>query len=461
MECAEPRAGTELVACVWQALRNLIVYGAIVTFIVHGVCMAQSGQPVPPQTVDEDFAPQETSSPSPDDSEAGAMNLATGDPLRVVLSPFHWGHLSLISVSVYQGYDSNPNLQAVAQGARLQAFSALAVYSRKFGRSRFDAQYHPFILASTTRTLKDLGAASSDFITDHPLSQNWSWRAADHLRYSPSQQASVEGRGFVFNTGGGLTIGNAFLSSGRNFLENVVALALRDRFTQGSFLDFHVDQRFARLSGPLGQSTTDLGSEEEFRTGGGLTWSDSLSMRDTIDAKYDYSVQTVRGTDSGGVRSHNLGIGWNHHLTPSLSFSTEIGPIWSTVAQSRQGSTTRLHGTIQLLKTFREGGVAVSFSRSDNFSGVISNSLNNRYDFSFERRLGVRWSLLTSASYIQQERLGLHATTGALAATGVGYALNRNWTVFVQGRYLDVIPASAPEKIATIGVTWSWESDKP
>lgn len=461
MKYREPSAGTELVACVWQAMRNLMVCGAIVTFIVRGVCMAQSDQPLAPQTVDEDFAPQETSSPSSDDSQDGVMNLQTGDPLRVVLSPFHWGHLSLISASVYQGYDSNPNLQAVAQGARLQAFSALAVYSRKFGRSRFDAQYHPFILASTTRTLKDLGAASSDFITDHPLSQSWSWRAADHLRYSPSQQATVEGRGFVFDTGGGLTIGNAFLSSGRNFLENVVALALRDRFRQGSFLDFHVDQRFARLSGPLGQSTTVLGSQEEFRTGGGLTWSDSLSMRDTIDAKYDYSVQTVRGTDAGGVTSHNLGIGWNHHLTPTLSFSTEIGPIWSTVAQSRQGSTTRLHGTLQLLKTFREGGVAVSFSRSDNFSGVISNSVNNRYDFSFERRLGVRWSVLASASYIQQERLGLHATTGALASSGVGYALNRNWTVFVQGRYLDVIPVSAPEKIATIGVTWSWESDKP
>jgi hypothetical protein len=461
MERAAAIARTRLAACLWRGLRNLISIATIAASMVPGVCIAQSDEQAAGQTVDEDFASQETPPADSDNSLVGAMNLQTGDPLRVVISPFHWGHLSLVSASVYQGYDSNPNLQPVADGSRLQAFSALAVYEKKFTRSLVDAQYHPFILASTTRTLKDLGAASFDFITGHPLSQSWNWRAADHTRYSPSQQATVEGRGFVFDTGGGLTIGNAFLSSGRNFLENTVALTLRDQYTQGAFLDVHVDQRFARLSGPLGQSTTDPGSQEEFRTGGGVTWSDTLSTRNTIDVKYDYSVQSVRGTDTGGVRSHNLGIGWNHHLTPSVSFTAEIGPIWSTVAQSQQQTTARLHGAVQLLKSFHDGGVAVAFSRSDNFSGMISNSVNNRYDFSLERRLGVRWSLLSTASYIQQESVGRHTTTGALAAIGFGYSLSRNWTLFTQGRYLDVIPTAAPEKIATIGVTWSWEPDKP
>jgi hypothetical protein len=423
--------------------------------------MAQSEQDTPaPQTTDEDFAPQEK--PDAGDSSIPVTNLQTGDPLKVVLSPFHVGHLSLVSASVYQGYDSNPNLQAIPQGSHLQVFSALAVYSRIFSGSRLDAQYHPFVLLSSSRSLEDLGAGSFDFITDHPISRSWSWRLADFLRYSPSQQATVEGRGFVFDTGGGVTIGNAFLSSGRNFLENALNFSLRDQYTKGSYLDFHVDQHFGRLSGPTVQSADAPGSQETVRTGVGLTWNDTLSMRDAIDVRYNYSVQTSFGTDAGGVRSNTLSVGWNHHLTPTLSFNAEIGPIWSVIPGNQATmATTRLHGAIQLLKAFNAGDFALSFSRSDNFSGVIANSVNNRYEFTFERRLGIRWSMLATASYIQQESVGYSSTTGTLASVGLGYSLNRNWTIFTQSRYVDVVPAAAPEKIATIGVSWSWEPDKP
>ena len=446
---------------VLQALCNLAICALMMTIFGRGICAAQTDRDTTsPQAVDEDFSPQETLPVDTDGSQT-VMNLQTGAPLRAVLSPLHWGHLSLVSASASQGYDSNPNLLAVPQSSRLEIFSALAVYSRSFNGSTLDAQYHPFLLFSSRRSLKDLGAASFDFVTEHPLSRSWSWRASDFLRYSPNQQATVEGRGFVFDTGGGVAIGNAFLSSGRNFLENNVIGALRDQYSQQSFLDFHVNERFGRLSGPLGQSTTSVSTQEEFRTGAGVTWSNTLGMRDTVDLRYDYSIQSTIGSNAGGVRSHTLGVSWEHYLTPTLSFTSEVGPIWSTLAGPDQSATTRLQGALQLRKIFNTGGVAVSFSRSDNFSGLISNSVNNRYDISIERRFRTRWSLLTTASYVQQQQVGIRSSTGTLASTGIGYSFSRNWSLFVQGKYLDVLPKSAPEKLITLGVTWSWVPDKP
>jgi hypothetical protein len=107
------------------------------------------------------------------------------------------------------------------------------------------------------------------------------------------------------------------------------------------------------------------------------------------------------------------------------------------------------------------GAVGASFSRSNSFSGVISDSLNSRYDFSVERRVGIRWNLATSFSYVQQQRHGLPGTTGSLGHAQIGYSLSRNWSIFTQGRYVRVVTTAAPEKILTVGVSWAWTNDKP
>src|SRR5271166_6872399 len=77
----------------------------VTTMILTGYCSAQnssgdSGQTEPSQESVSD----ESVLPLP-------PSLDSDQPLQVVMSPLHWGRLSLLSLTTYQGYDSNPDLQ--------------------------------------------------------------------------------------------------------------------------------------------------------------------------------------------------------------------------------------------------------------------------------------------------------------------------------------------------------------
>jgi hypothetical protein len=417
------------------------------------------------------------SRPDTDNSDSSAentdlvqlvKNLETGAPLKVLLTPFHWGRVSLLSFSGYQGYDSNPRLQGMSNAASFAEFGALVLSSSRFAGWQLDLQYQPFLSFSPKRTNKSFSAAALDLQTVRHLNRNWSWAVSENLRYSPDLQSAV-GTGLVLDSAGGISIGNISLSAGRSVLADNAHLGLSDRYSEHSSLAFHVDGNFTRLSSYLGtQSEVNLPTEEAHSYATGVVWSSHLNLHDTISLKYDYRVQSATGTPVGDVDYHTASIGWGHRLKPSLRFSATIGPGWSKYTGHQGGNTsppwhTTLQGSLGLAKQLRRGAVALVFARSNNFSGVISDSFNNRYDLTLSQSLSARWSCAATTSYLQQQVSRGRATAGEQFSLQLSHFLSRNWAIFAQGRYLKISGSEqfAAEKIATVGFRWSWEPDKP
>src|SRR5690242_14737576 len=71
-------------------------------------------------------------------------SLDTGQPLWSSMSPLRWSHLSLLSASFVNVYDSNYNLgQQSGSASNVQSFSATAAFSIRKDRSALDLQWQP------------------------------------------------------------------------------------------------------------------------------------------------------------------------------------------------------------------------------------------------------------------------------------------------------------------------------
>jgi hypothetical protein len=386
----------------------------------------------------------------------------------VLLTPFHWGRLSLLSFSGYEGYDSNPRLQASGSAASFTELNALLLFSRRFAGWQLNLQYQPFLSFSPKRTNKSFSAVAVDLQTVRHLNRSWSWSASENFRYSPDVQNAV-GTGLVLNSGGGISIGDTYLSAGRNVLADNVYVGVNDRYSERSSLAFHIDGNFTRLSSYLGgQSAINLPTEQAVSYSPGVVWSTHLNVRDTLSLKYDYRVQSATGTSVGDVNSQTASIGWGHRLKPSVRFSATFGPGWSKYTGRQNPATSQpwrstLQGSLGISKEFRRGGVALAFARSNSFSGTIADGFNNRYDLLLNRSLTPRWSCAASVSYLQQQASRGRNTTGKQASAQLSHFVSRNWSIFAQARYLKIEGSEqfSSEKIATLGFRWAWEPDRP
>ena len=141
---------------------------------------AQPPTPVytPGQTPDaatsQDATQNQDGSANPDSSSADASqnstqtvakNLETGLPLRTVMSPLHWGHLSLLSFQGFEVYDSNYQPQQAIAGRQLTALQGLLVYSIQKAKSSLNLQYCPYVWFSQNSTYKNFTANALDLTT--------------------------------------------------------------------------------------------------------------------------------------------------------------------------------------------------------------------------------------------------------------------------------------------------------
>jgi hypothetical protein len=414
---------------------------------------------------------EDAATPNPDDEldqELPVIDLVTALRMKTWLTPLHWGRLSLLSVNAYEGYNSNPQFQRIPFGATITSVSSLVLYSTAFAGWRANIQYEPFFWFSSKRTLSDFAAASFDLRTIRHINGNWHWTLGDRLRYSPTH-STEESKGFVVDPSGGFSIGDAFLSSGRNVLVNGVIATLTDRYGENSTLTFHADQDYTRLSSFVGgsQLIDTLPSQEAFTFSAGVTWRNRISLKDTLNAEYTYRLLDSTGTSVADVNSQAASIGVSHKFTQSLGASISAGPAWSLYSGHNGGSDhgrTTLHGSLALSKEFRRGGAILSFARSDSFSGIISDSFHNRYDLNFHREFTTRFHGSISGSYIQQEFSNMRNTDGELVSGELRYFLSRNWALFSQARYLNILGNErilGPEKSVILGFRWSWVPEKP
>jgi hypothetical protein len=409
----------------------------------------------------------DTSPSSPDDEEQPPVtDLETGLPLRYFLAPFHWARFSLLSVTSYEGYNSNPQIRSGPVGAWITSVSTLALFSSQFSGWQLNLQYQPFIWFSRHRTLEDFAATSADLRTIHHLNETWHWSLADRLRYSPTHSAE-QSAGFVSDPGGGFSIGNAFLSSGRNVFTNGLVGTLTARYNSNSTLILRADQDYTRLSRFSGTQSDSIPVQTAATFASGFTWRDRLSESDSITGEYTYRYQTTSGTSARNVDSHAASIGWSHKFTRTLGAAANAGPAWSFYAGNGNGSSrerTTVHGSLSLSDEFRKGGVIFSFARSNSFTGIISDGFHNRYDIQVHREFSSRFHVSGTASYVQQQSLDARNTTGQLFSAESRYFLSRNLAAFSQARYLNIGGNQRiirPEKSVTIGIRWAWVPEKP
>lgn len=399
------------------------------------------------------------------DTELPDTDLETGLPLKVLLTPFHWGRLSLLSFSAYEGYNSNPEFQRTPLGAYVTSLSALAMYSAKFSGWQMNLQYRPFVWITSQATLKSFAAASADIRTVRRINSQWHWTLGDHFRYSPTH-STEQVSGFIIDPSGGFSIGNAFLSSGRNALVNGIAATVSDHYSEHSSLTFRANQTFTHLSTYLsGDLPNDVPSQQAFSFSSGANWRNQYTTSSAANLEYTYRLQRASATAQGDVQSHTASVGWSHRFNRTLGMSGSGGPAWSLYGQSKTGlGRTTVHGSLSFSEQFRKTVIVESFARSDSFSGEISGGFHNRFDLAAHREITSRLRCSGSASYVQQQNAGQRNTDGKLASAEARYFLSRNWAIFAQIRYLKIAGnerITAPEKSIIAGIHWSWVPDKP
>ena len=476
------RAARRLTQTLRIGLRSASFVGVLATFTLVKPSAAQSDVPsaisepanssgsAPSDVTVTDYLTHEPQSPQASEDfpeQPPVLNLDTGEPLMVLLTPFHWGRFSFLSITSYEGYSSNPSFQKIPISGTVTSASALAMYSTQFAGWNLNLQYQPFIWISSTRTIKDFAAASGDLRTLRHINDHWHWTLGDRLRYSPTHSSDLT-KGFVADPSGGFTIGNAFLSSGRNILVNGIAATLTDRYSENATLTLRANQDYTRLSGYVGgQSNDNLPAQQAATLSAGGTWRDHLGLNDTLSTEYTYRVQVSSGTSAETVGSHAASLGWSHKFTRKLGTSVSAGPAWS-IYPGHDGKAGRVrttaHGSLALSKEFTRGGVVLAFSRSNDFSGIISDGFHNRYDLTVHREFNARWSCSATMSYVQQQITNQRSTEGELGSAEVRHFFSRNWAAFAQVRYLDLTGSQrivAPEKNAVAGIRWSWVPEKP
>jgi hypothetical protein len=395
-----------------------------------------------------------------------AKNLETGLPLRSVMSPLHWGHLSLLSFEGFEAYNTDYRAQAGSLGSQLTALQGLVVYSIQRSKSTLDLQYRPYVWFSQQTTYKDFTANSVDFVTSHTFNRRWSITGNEDFQYSPNPANTLQSAfatDFVSNTSNE----TPFLLAGRKSLMNNVDITINRQLSESSRLSLNLVDNFVRVSAPSGVSDTNLpGIAERMNAyGGGLTFSRRWNSRTSMNVSYNYRRQQLTGF-AGNSSFNTVDVGFSRVLKPSLTLTAQAGPGWSNSGLATKGAVsqrrTTAQGSAELFKSFRNGGVALAFYRNSEFSGVISNSYSNHYDLSFNRRLFTRWNFQASGSYIQQEYVGKRVNTGELGWAELGYMLSRNWSLFGGYRYLNLsgnpILVGTQQLIAG-GIRWAWQPE--
>lgn len=400
-------------------------------------------------------------------------NLETGLPLRTTMSPLHWGHLSLLSFTAFEGYSSAYQFgQSQVPASGLTALQALAIYSIQRSKTSFDLQYNPYVWFTPQTTYKDFAANSVNLNTAHVFSRAWTLTLADAFRYSP-QMANTLGGGYSADFASGLSNSNPFLALGEKYWTNDANINVDHQLGERSHLIFNATDDYIRISGMgnglmPGQNPSFIGPfNEENMYGGGVTWNRQWSTKNTLLLSYNYRRQQTPLTYAN-TNYHLLDVGYSRVLTPTVTFSIQGGPgFLSGQAPAAQNGTTSYRsttaqGSVTLMKAFRYGGIAVSANRDVDYSGIISDNLNNRYDVTATRRFATRWTLSLTGSYVQQEFVGQPTTDGELGWGELNCHLSRMWSVFGGYRYFRIsgpVPLFAPKNFASLGIRWAWDPE--
>lgn len=429
------------------------------TAVQDGSVRTRPGQP--DSTSVASYGSETNPSTSQGSDTPNAVNLETGLPLRTVMTPVHWGHFSLFSASLTGIYDSNFLQSMTPEAAQSTFLNTLVVYSLRRRRTQFDLQYMPTVWAANGQVHNDFANHAVDGFTSRALSRRWAVDLHDNFRYSPQQFGWTTpsfAPDFISNT----AQSNAFLLADQKMLMNNFNATLNGELGERSRISVGYTETFIRLS-PLSDNNSNsiygVTSEENI-SAFTANWNRNLTRRNSVSVNYQFESMYEHYS---GLRTHfqNVLLGYTRTLRPTLTLSLQAGPGWSSY-HGGVGSSPRTRtaeGSFSLFKSFREGGIALSFTRSNNFVGVISNAYNNRYDVSVAHKLARRWRTQVGYSYVQQELTNSKRLNSGLANVSLDYSLTRNWSLFSSYHYFTYTGAQFPysrRSVMGAGIRWAW-----
>jgi hypothetical protein len=430
---------------------------------------AQDKQASPDTTTQRTDVPP----PSPDETlsfERPATNLATGTALSTTRSPFRWGNLSLLSVDALQVFDSNylfrsGNPLSVHAGA----IRGLLVYAVKTGHSNFSLQYRPQLWASGETSQFDYASHMVDFHTFRYLSSEWGINISDQFVSAPDR-GRLEQIGFSADYTNSTSTQNPFLATGRRLLTNSFGVSLDHRFTARDRAEFLVRHQYIRLSEPDNGSTPvqDPASvlSEQQDISGELGWTHTWRPDNELGIKYGYDREYFQDFQSS-AQLHSILVGISRRLRPSLLLRISGGPALLLPAKAGGSvlptdSRKTYQASAALFKKFTRSGLTLSYSRSNNFTGQISDNLNDRYDVSYSQHWSRHIDTVIGGAYVRQA-LTAQTLQGKSGWTEVDYRLNRSWSFYGTYSYLTQAGGPilyGPRHLVTSGIRWSWDAER-
>ncbi len=411
----------------------------------------------------------------PDDSLPGlsfekpATNLATGAVLSNTRSPFHWGKLSVLSVDALQVFDSNylyrsENPLSVHAGA----VRGLLVFAVKTGHSNFSVQYRPQVWASGEATQVDYASHMVDFHTFRYLTSQWGINISDQFASVPDR-GRLEQIGFTSDYTNSTSTQNPFLATGRRLLTNSFGISVDHSFTARDRMEFLVRNQYIRLSQP--DNTTVVQNpaavlSEQLDIGGELGWTHTWRRDNEFGVKYAYDREYFQDFDST-AQLHSVLFGISRRLRPTLLLRISGGPALLLPARPvgaviQPPNRQTYQASASLFKKFVRSGLTLSYSRSNNFTGQISDNLNDRWDASYSQHWSRRIDTVVGGAFVRQA-LTVQRLQGKSGWAEVDYRLNRSWSFYSTYSYLTQAGGPlvyGPRHLVTSGIRWSWDPER-
>ena len=369
---------------------------------------------------------------SPSQSDEGINHNSNALPAGRFPSLFTRGHLSLLTASTFYEYDSNVAFTPQPQTVNAFGLEALLAYSFGTERTALDLQYRPSLLLSGNVTRFDWAANSFDLRLSRYLTPRWRLNLDDGFQYVPAQGRLLDPT-IRPDLSTGTVSRDPFLNNGQASLNNSASIRLtyaaeHDTFTfrgQYQYADAWSPSNLTKSPKPTKQTTF----QQENVIGGGMTWFHEVREGQQLGVSYTYDRQILQG-NLNRTQYHSVMINYSQRFGSSLSLLAAFGPSWQL--SGRQIPTSRTYvGDVTLLKKFQTSTLALSYVRNYEYSGVISNGYNTRYDGYYTRTFARRWEASAGAGYAQQTFKKLSNFDGREEWVRLSYLLGEKISAFV------------------------------
>jgi hypothetical protein len=412
-------------------------------------------------TSEQDMSDQQPSASTP--GQPVVTNLETGQALNSLLTPWRWGRLSLLSMDLQSGYNVNnggfSNTFDTARG--------LLVYSIQKERTGLILQYEPSVYATSRVTRTNLLGNLLSFDTYRDLTSRWRLDISDGFHFVPNQIRFLT-PGFTQDFTTGTVTQQPLLITGQNYLTNNLTATLSYQLSATNTISFNSFYNINNVS--VNQSTATQSANLGQTFGEAVSWTHEWTETRQIGLTYQYS-RTILGAAFGESLYYSVFATYEQDLFPSVTMGLTFGPSYG-ISQGSAGNGSvavntqkTYQGSFGLQKRFERSALSFHFSRSQNFSGIVSDNLSNRYDVSYIRPLGTRWSVSTGASYLEQASVSGGTLRGRSSWVQCGYRLSRGWSAVVNYSYFAVrgfqqssVQGQQPFDSLSVsaGLRWSW-----